>query len=273
MGQDPEELRAEIARTRAELGDDLDVLVEKVTPSKVVERKVDATKEAVVGVKEKIMGSASSAKESVMGSTSSATSSAGSSVSNAGHTVADVASQAPTAVKQKASGNPFAAGVVAFGLGWLVSSLLPASRVEQQGAEALKDAAQSVADPVKQGLASAANEVKDTLAPAAQEAVQAVKQEATDAASTVKEQAGQAQAEVKDQATTSAGTVKETASSAAQDAKQQATGSTPPPATADEPTVTVVVEEDVVPAPFPPDPTGPTAGDYTSGAVPPRPTI
>ena len=69
MGQDPEELRAEIARTRAELGQDLDVLVEKVTPSKVVERKVDATKEAVVGVKDKIMGSASSAKESVMGST------------------------------------------------------------------------------------------------------------------------------------------------------------------------------------------------------------
>jgi len=68
VGEDPEQLRAEIARTRAELGQDLDVLVEKVTPSKVVERKVDATKEAVAGVKEKIMGSAASAKDSVMGS-------------------------------------------------------------------------------------------------------------------------------------------------------------------------------------------------------------
>ena len=94
MGQDPEELRAEIARTRAELGQDLDVLVEKVTPSKVVERKVDATKEAVVGVKDKIMGSASSAKESVMGSTSSATHSASSSVSGAGHGVASSVSSA-----------------------------------------------------------------------------------------------------------------------------------------------------------------------------------
>ncbi len=65
MGEDPEQLRAEIARTRAELGQDLDTLVEKVSPSKVVERKVDATKEAVVGVKEKIMGSAASAKDSV----------------------------------------------------------------------------------------------------------------------------------------------------------------------------------------------------------------
>jgi hypothetical protein len=185
VGQDPEELRAEIARTRAELGQDLDVLVEKVTPSKVVERKVDATKEAVVGVKEKIMGSAASAKQSVMGSAGSATSSAGGtlsgaghgvassvsstghsvagsvssagstvagSVSSAGHTVADAAAQAPATVKQKASGNPFAAGVVAFGLGWLVSSLLPASKVEQQGADKLKEAAQAVAEPVKQGL-------------------------------------------------------------------------------------------------------------------------
>ena len=37
MGQDPEELRAQIAQTRQELDKDLDVLAEKVTPSRVVE--------------------------------------------------------------------------------------------------------------------------------------------------------------------------------------------------------------------------------------------
>ena len=103
----------------------------------------------------------------------------------------------------------------------------------------------------------------------------AVKQEATDAATTVKEQAGQAQSQVKDQAATSAGTVKETAAGAAQDAKEQVSssgGSSTPPATAGEPTVTIVVEDDTVPAPFAADPTGP-ASDYTSGRVPPRPTI
>ena len=139
------------------------MLVEKVTPSKVVERKVDATKEAVVGVKEKIMGSASSAKESVMGSTHSARSSAGSSVSSAGLRRRGLGEQRrPHRRRRRLAGaddgeaegvrQPLAAGVVAFGLGWLVSSLLPASKVEQQGAEALKDAAQSVAEPVKQGL-------------------------------------------------------------------------------------------------------------------------
>jgi len=72
MGEDPQQLRAEIAQTRAELGQDLDNLVEKVSPSKVVERKVDATKEAVMGLKDKVMGSASSAKDSVMGTVGSA---------------------------------------------------------------------------------------------------------------------------------------------------------------------------------------------------------
>ena len=37
-------------------------------------------------------------------------------------------SRAPTAVKQKAQGNPLAAGVIAFGIGMLVSSLIPSTR-------------------------------------------------------------------------------------------------------------------------------------------------
>ena len=87
----------------------------------------------------------------------------------------------------------------------------------------------------------------------------------------MKETAGQAQSQVKDQATTSAGTVKETAAGAAQDAKQTVTspddGTSSSSSTTDH-TVAFVVEEDAVPA----DPTGSSA-DYTSGRVPPRPTI
>jgi hypothetical protein len=50
--------------------------------------------------------------------------------------------------------------------------------------------------------------------------------------------------------------------SAAQDAKEQATSPSGPPPPAGDPTVTIVVEEDVAPA-----------SDYTSGRVPPRPTL
>ena len=154
MGQDPEELRAQIARTREDLGKDLDVLAEKVTPSRVVERKVDATKEKVVGMKDRIMGTASDAAGSVSGTASSAGSSVGSGLGTAGQAVGDTASsaaslvaQAPEQAKARTAGNPFAAGIVAFGVGWLVSGLLPASKAEQRGALKVKEAAQTVAAP------------------------------------------------------------------------------------------------------------------------------
>ena len=192
MGEDPEQLRAQITRTRAELGQDLDTLVEKVTPAKVVERKVDATKEAVAGVKDKIMGSAGSAKEAVMGTASTASDtmtgaagSAGAATAGAASSVVDtvstVASHAPAQVKQKAAGNPMAAGVVAFGLGWLISSLVPASRSEKKGASKIKDAATSMSGPLKEQVTQAASDVKENLAPAAAEAVSAVKDTASDA--------------------------------------------------------------------------------------------
>jgi hypothetical protein len=248
MGQDPEQLRAEIAQTRAELGQDLDTLAEKVTPSKVVGRRVDATKERMSGIREKVMGSAGSAGGAV---TSTAGSAAGTVAGAAGST-ADTVTQAPAMAREKAAGNPFAAGVIAFGLGWLASSLIPASRAEQQGAGKLKDAA---AEPVKETLSQAASEMKESLAPAAQDAVQSVKQTATDAASTVKEQAGTAGAQVKDQASSSAGTVADTAKSSAQDAKDQATS---PPA------ATVPPVDDlgsVMDEPFPAEPEGLSASE------------
>ena len=191
MGQDPEELRAQIARTREDLGKDLDVLAEKVTPSRVVERKVDATKEKVVGMKDRIMGTASDAAGSVSGTASSAGSSVGSGLGTAGQAVGDTASsaaslvaQAPEQAKARTAGNPFAAGIVAFGVGWLVSGLLPASKAEQRGALKVKEAAQSVAAPVKEGLATAASEVKESLTPAVTDATAAVKDAASSGGST-----------------------------------------------------------------------------------------
>jgi len=270
VGQDPEQLRAEIARTRAELGQDLDTLVEKVTPSKVVERKVDATKEAVVGVKDKIMGSAGSAKDSVMGSASDAggsvagtASSAGSSVAGAAGTAVDgvtsAAQQAPQTAKRKAAGNPVAAGVIAFGLGWLISGLLPQSEAEQKGASKIKDKALDAAEPLKEQAAQAASEIKENLAPAAQDAVSSVKETATGAVTEVKDQAAWSGATVTDQASTSASSVADTAKTAAQDAKEQAT--TPPEP---EPSsYAVVVEEPIYveeTSAFPMDPVRPAGG-------------
>ena len=94
-------------------------------------------------------------------------------------------SDAPGAVARKAQGSPIAAGLIAFGAGLLVSSLLPASRVEQQAAEKVKDTAQPMVDD----LTDTAKEVAENLKEPAQQAMEEVKSTATDAAATVKDDA------------------------------------------------------------------------------------
>ena len=146
MTNNPEEIRRDIERTRRELSSDVDALTEKVSPTRVMERRVERARGAVTSVKEKVMGSASDTK-STAGSgmstaqdkVSGAASSVAGTASSAASSVAQTASSAPQMARQRAQGNPLAAGVVAFGAGWLISSLIPASQKEQNAATALKD--------------------------------------------------------------------------------------------------------------------------------------
>ena len=56
---------------------------------------------------------------------------------------------APTAVRQQTQGNPLAAGVIAFGVGWLLSSLAPATSAEQQLGANAEAKAKELAEPLK----------------------------------------------------------------------------------------------------------------------------
>ena len=62
-------------------------------------------------------------------------------------------------VREQAEGNPLAAGLVAFGVGWLVSSLLPASDAEQRAARRAVDTAKEQGQPVLDQAKQAAQEV------------------------------------------------------------------------------------------------------------------
>jgi hypothetical protein len=106
-----------------------------------------------------------------------ATSDAGSSVGDASQRAVD-----------KAKGNPLAVGLIAFGVGWLAASLVPASEKEKEIAGNLKDAAQ----PLVEKVTDAAKEVGENLKEPAQEAFASVKDVATDAVGTVKSEAGSA---------------------------------------------------------------------------------
>jgi len=116
---------------------------------------------------------------------------------NATDSVSGAAGDAKSAVRRQARGNPLVAGLIAFGAGWLVSSLLPATSAERQGAAALKDKAQPLAENVGSQLSSAAQDIAENLKEPAREAVDQVKASAADSASTVKEEAGSTASDVK----------------------------------------------------------------------------
>jgi type VI protein secretion system component VasK len=221
MGASPEELRREIEETRRDLTYDVDALNEKVSPSRVMARRVDRTRGAVSSLKERVMGSAKSGTSSMSDTTSSAASSASGAMSSAASTVSDAASsvsgavsQSPQMARERAQGNPLAAGLVAFAGGWLISSMLPATQREEQLAETIQDKAAEYKEPLKQQAQQVAQELKENLQEPAQQAVQQVKDSATDAASTVKEE-GQSQAQ----------TVTEEAKSSAQNVQSSRGGS------------------------------------------------
>jgi cell division septum initiation protein DivIVA len=170
----PDEIRADIERTRGALGSDVDALADKVSPSQIAHRQTEKVKGKFQDVRESVMGAAGSARDSVMGAADSARSSVSGSGSNAAGTVKDTASRGV----EKAKGNPLAVGLIAFGVGWLASSLLPSS-----------DKAKEQAKEASAPLVDAAKEHAQDLKGTAQDAAQTVKDEAQGAAADVKDNA------------------------------------------------------------------------------------
>ncbi len=182
MSESPETIRANIESTRRELGLDVDALADKVTPSKIVHRQTDKVRGVFSSVRERVMGAADDAGSTLQGVGSSGAQS----VSDTAHRVA-----------AKAEGNPLAVGLMAFGAGLLLASLIPASDREKQAAEAVKDAAQPLVDEAT----SVAKEMGERLQEPAQEAVDAVKDAAGDAIAHVKDDASGAVEAVKERGT------------------------------------------------------------------------
>ncbi|WP_125132526.1 DUF3618 domain-containing protein [Microbacterium sp. 10M-3C3] len=179
MSESPEQIRAEIDRTRGELSSDVDALADKVTPSKIVQRE-----------KNKITGGLRSIRERIMG----AADDAGSSIADHGASVASGIGDAGRTVADKAQGNPLAVGLIAFGVGLVAASLIPASSREKDAAETLKERAQ----PLVHEAADAAKEVGQHLKEPAQEAASAVKDRAAEAVSEVKDEASGAASDIAD---------------------------------------------------------------------------
>ncbi|MHC6229533.1 DUF3618 domain-containing protein [Arthrobacter sp. MMS24-T111] len=210
MSENPDVIRADIEATRARLGTNVDAVADKVTPSNIVHRQTDKLKDAATGMKEKIMGAADTATTNVHNNAGAGAHSAADSLHQAGDTVSaklsdagHAVSQTPGQVKSKTAGNPLAAGLIAFGAGLLVSSLIPPSQKEREAADQLKTAAQ----PLAAELTDAAKNMAQDLKEPAQEAMENVKATATDAAQNVKAEGQHAADDVKDRAADAKDTV------------------------------------------------------------------
>ena len=223
---DPDEIRADIERTRATLSDDVDDLAESVKPKSVARRQVDKVKDAVGNVKDRVMGSdeddystsstvgdkASAARDTVADRAYAAKDAvadkayaAKDTVSEKASDAADAVREAPATLKRRAQGNPLAAGVIAFGLGMLVSSLIPSSEKERQAVSTL----QENLEPVKQKATEVARDMGESLRPAAQEAAESVKSTAQEGVESVKQEGQSAAQDVKGQARDSKDTVQQ----------------------------------------------------------------
>jgi hypothetical protein len=174
MSDDPDQIREQIQVTRGTLSSDVNTLADTVRPGNVARRQVDKVRGVAVSTKERIMGTASDL---------------GSSASDLGSRASDLGS-----VRAQTEGNPLAAGLIAFGAGWLVASLIPSSGPEQRAATKARENASVLTEP----LGEAAGQVGSNLRGRAQEAADAVKATAADAAASVRSEGVSAVQDVKD---------------------------------------------------------------------------
>ena len=192
MGQNAEELTttpADIEATRTNLTRDIDELTDKVSPSRVLDRRKEAAKGRIGSIRDKVMGSATDASGSLSGTASRTTES-----------ISDTASGAFNGLESRAQGNPLAAGVVAFGAGMLISALIPASDKEAQAAQKLTQVAKEQGQPLIDEAKSVGQDMTADLKESAADSAQQVQATARDSARNIKQEGQSSAQTVKDEA-------------------------------------------------------------------------
>jgi hypothetical protein len=230
MTSDPDQIRGQITQTQRNLSADVDALSEKLSPSRIAQRRVQRTRVTMTGMRDRIMGSsrsaafsakdtvgsqAANARDTVASTASSArdtvgsaASSAAETVSSAGGSAVEAVSSAPDVIRRQTEGNPLAAGLIVFGAGWLISSLLPATSAEQRVAGTVKDTVSEHGQPITQQVGQAAQSAKDQLGESARQAAGSLSDTASDAVSAVKDQTRSAAGDVTAQAEQAKDTVR-----------------------------------------------------------------
>lgn len=217
MVERTDELRDDIERRRQNISHTVDELQNRVSPGRIMSRGRFRIRRWVIDKRDQIMGNehpyypwqdreqgyfdqrrqgSGSKEESITERVSQAASEVGDRVSHVASETGDRMSEvketvthAPDKIRQQTRGNPMAAGLIAFGGGLLLATILPKTRTEHDIARRLeptmsnamseaRDAGRDVMEDVKEDAEYALEQVKG----AASEAGQHLKDDATDAA-------------------------------------------------------------------------------------------
>ena len=166
----PDQIEIDIERTREDLRQNVDALKDKLSPTHAAKRSAARLGESVSQARDTLMGTAEDSVAKTQESISE---------------VSDKISRGTDKISSGARGNPVAVGLGAFALGWLVSSLIPASKTEKDAAGSLRDS--DMAASMVQPLADTARTMAKNAGDNAKEAAQEVGREAQTAATTVTE--------------------------------------------------------------------------------------
>ncbi|GAA2228144.1 hypothetical protein GCM10010413_25200 [Promicromonospora sukumoe] len=121
---DPEVIRADIERTREELSHDVDALGDRINPAHMARRQADRVRSGVSHVKERVTGSAHDPASS--GRTPSARKPSAPSPWSAPD------QSSVNQLLDRVRENPLGVGLVAFGLGFAVASLVVSGRAARR---------------------------------------------------------------------------------------------------------------------------------------------
>lgn len=228
----PEQIRQDIERTRANLSQDVNALADEANPKNIAQNQVEKAKEGVaekVGdVKERIfgreddyydngvVGQAEFKAQELRDRAAIGADEARFRAADAAQGVRQNVADAPRQVRRTTRGNPLAAGLVAFGLGALAGGLVPSTKVEKRYVEQAKEQAQPYLDQAQDLAKDAAASLKE---PALQAAEQ-VKQSAAESAQIVKDEADFVKQDVTEQAKSSKDEVAESAKQSAEQVKK-----------------------------------------------------
>ena len=181
LKHDPEALRHDIDRTREGMDATLDQIEDRVSPRRIVERRKTRVRTALGTARERVMGTA----QQIRAEGRTKADSAGARLDHVSGELSDRMDHLQEEGKGQYQGNPLAAGLIAFGAGALLGSLVPKTEPEQQMADNLRERLQPATDELR----AAAQEVAEDVKHEAQERVEQVKDTASGAAEVVKEDA------------------------------------------------------------------------------------